>query len=312
MRKRKVNHMKDKKQVTKAIACVVVAVIVLAVVAAAVLRKPCDSKDPTEPTGTSVETEPTSEPTAPVPSHVTEPTESDGLPEVLEKNEFDDGNPDTPSIYNPAGTPSIPKGKSEFHIDGFTSLSNISLGDIGSGLEIAAVGRYSGKYMEDGSDDPIENVLALIVKNNGDSIVEYTELSAKVGDQTASFKITALPVHGYVFVLESEKLIVDADAEVALPEIKQLAWITDVIVDYSEDFEVYLANGALNIVNISGKDYHNDVFVYYKTFENDIYMGGITYRARFSDGVANGAIAQALQNHVTGDRSVVFYMAYDE
>lgn len=230
-------------------------------------------------------------------------------------NTTDDGSTGTPALYNPNGTPALPSGTpntTEFSIPGFEALEHVTLGDMGSNLRLAAVGRYTGAFMEDGSDDPVENVLALIVENTGEDLVEYAELSANFDGSDATFKITSLPAGGYVLVLEVSRQTVSEASSVQLPEVKHWAKVNDLVLDYSNDFQIYAADGVINLVNISGTDYQNDIFVYYKTYQYNVYMGGVAYRVRFSGGLADGAIGQCLQSHFSGTYSVILYMAYDE
>lgn len=308
--------------------------VAVAVVAFAVLLWLCkDEKTPVEPAGTMDSSAATLEPTE---SGQTLPATKPGTETLNPDNEpleptailptvpdVPMNNPDTtdeksgtkPALYNPEGTPALPTGKPdmlEFDIPGFSALPDAPLGDMGNNLRLAAVGRYTGEFMEDGSDDPVENVLALVVENTGEDLVEYAELSTDFNGSIATFKITSLPANGYVLVLESGRQTVADDTEIQLPQVSHWAKVNDLVLDYSNDFQIYTADGVINIVNISGKDFHNDICVYYKTYQYNVYMGGVAYRARFSGGLADGAVGQSMQSHFSSSNSVIFYMAYDE
>lgn len=266
-----------------------------------------------EPSQSLPVTDPTA-PTLPNSDETQEPTAI--LPTVPDVPMDNSGSTvDTPQLYNPDGTPQLPTGSpdtTEFDIPGFTTLSGAPLGDMGDGLRLAAVGTYTGEFMEDGSNDPVENVLALVIENTGVDLIEYAELSTTFDNSNATFQFTAIPAGGYVLVLESNRQTATQDSSVQLPQVVRLAKVNDLILDYSNDFQLYTADGVINLVNTSGKDYDNDIFVYYKTYQYNVYMGGVTYRARFSGGLADGAIGQSTQNHFSQADSVVVYMAYDE
>lgn len=328
--------MNDKTKRTLKIA-IPVLILVLAAVLAICLTQCKDEQTPADPSGATKSTQQTNpgESTEPsTPDESTKPTESgNDLPAVDptastvpvsdETTPSEETRPTTtgepqvqaPSLYNPDGTPELPTGKPDtnnFDIPGFTQMESAATGSISDDLRLAAIGSYTGAYMEDGSGDAVENVLALVLENTGDELIEYAQISAETDNTPAFFQITAIPAGGYVLVLESNRQTLSANAKVQSPKVEQIAYVNDLILDYSNEFELYNADGVINLKNVSGKDYENDIFVYYKTFQYDVYLGGVTYRARFEGGVKDGAIAQNMQPHYSGEHSVVVYMAYDE
>ena len=173
-----------------------------------------------------------------------------------------------------------------------------------SGLDILAVGSYSGSFFEDGSDEAVENIAAIVIRNTGAQTAEYGEIDAG----TFHFVFTGLPVNAVMLVLESDR---GAYSEISGAQVAARVNVVEVSEDYDEAFEVYLGDGVINIRNISGKRFSEDVFVYYKNIQDGVLLGGITYRARFN-GVADGAIAQSIQSHATAERTAVIYMTYDK
>lgn len=177
------------------------------------------------------------------------------------------------------------------------------------GLEISAAGSYSGEYMEDGTDEPIENVAALLVRNIGTETVEYAEVTGRSSDgETVHFVLTGLPANAFVLVLEADRC---AYSEISAPQVTEIAAALNVTQDYAEDFEIYLGDGVINIRNVTGKELTDDIFVYYKTYRDGLFFGGITYRARFN-GLRDQAIGQSIQSHATDDETVIVYMTYEK
>lgn len=177
------------------------------------------------------------------------------------------------------------------------------------GLKILSAGSYSGTYMEDGSDDAVENVSALLVHNVGTETVEYAEVIARNSNgETVRFVLTGLPVNAAALVLEADRC---GYSELSAPQVTEYAAALNVIEDYAQDFEIYPGDGVINIRNISGKDFSDEIFLYYKTWRNGVFLGGITYRARFG-GLKDQTIGQSIQSHATDDETVVVYMAYEK
>ena len=70
----------------------------------------------------------------------------------------------------------------------------------GYGLMIEKMAPYSGMFVEDGSNANTQNVAMLLVENNSDFPVEYTQISVTCGQDVLLFDISALPA--------GEKLVV--------------------------------------------------------------------------------------------------------
>ena len=67
---------------------------------------------------------------------------------------------------------------------------------------------------------------------------------------------------------------------------------------------------TIKVTNVSGEDITGDIYVYYKTVANDMYMGGITYRAKIEGGLAAGASAECYAGHYTQKYSEILFVTY--
>ena len=72
-------------------------------------------------------------------------------------------------------------------------------------IEILSIGKYEGKFVEDGSDTKKDNVLAMVVKNTSDEVIDYCEMIFKIRgtSKTINFKITNLKPGASTLVMES-------------------------------------------------------------------------------------------------------------
>lgn len=216
-----------------------------------------------------------------------------------------------------------------YAVPGFVMNDDIYGITFANGLQVLCAGSFSGAYLEDGSDEQVTDVFAIVVKNNGGSLVEYGKIELPLSNKkTATFEFSGLPVGAAVLVQEKSRMrlvqgkdaftFVQSDSQKQLGNAKdsaafvliECALPAAIVLDFGNDFEIYPDDGVLNIKNISGRDFTSDVSVFYKNFEYGLFMGGITYRARFTGGVKAGEIAQAMQNHYWVDTSAILYMAY--
>lgn len=195
-----------------------------------------------------------------------------------------------------------------YDVPGFTMLDHAPFGWLNDDLSVSCMGSYSGMFLEDGLDEPVENILAIVVKNTGSELVEYGLITADCGIETATFEFSGLPAGSSVLVMEKNRM--SADNECKSISCTQYAHPGNLVMDFGSDFNVYPSDGVINIENISGKDINGDVSLFYKNFEYGLFIGGITYRARFTGGVKAGDIAQCLQQHYYEDTSAILYMSY--
>lgn len=212
----------------------------------------------------------------------------------------------------PVPSPSRESAALRFSVPGLRAVQSIPPDQYDGTLLVETVCAYTGAYMEDGSDEAVSDVLALIVTNTGDDWLEYAELMMDTDGEHAFFKLSGLPAGSSVLVLEANRKTYDETVTYCAPVCVREARLTDAVLDFSAAFALYTEDGVINLENRSGHDFENEVAVYYKTFENGLYLGGITYCARLEHGLAAGEIAQSLQRHYEKARSVILYMTYDE
>lgn len=198
-----------------------------------------------------------------------------------------------------------------FDIPGFTRIEGAEITQPNVQLEVTAVGRYSGAYVEDGTEEEVTDVLALVIKNTGNTWVEYAELTLECGDKTGLFCLSALPNGSSALVMEANRLTYQQGTSYRFTNEPKCAELTSAVMDFSGEFELYPDDGVINIKNISEHDISSDVCVAYKNYRYGLYFGGICYRARVEGGLAAGEVAQRIQKHYSKDASVILYMTYE-
>lgn len=162
-------------------------------------------------------------------------------------------------------------------------------------LQAEGVGIYTGNFLEDGSDEPTENVAALLVKNDSDQMLQVGEITFQVNDsETATFFVTNLPAGASALVLEQNKR--PYSEEDSYTYGNAVTGFMDTPSLEEDKFEIVKEDGKLTLKNKTGESYEK-VYVYYKYKQlNGTYMGGITYRTPFEN-VAAGGEAEAIAGH---------------
>ena len=136
-------------------------------------------------------------------------------------------------------------------------------------LDILSIGQYEGKFVEDGSDDKKDNVLAIVVKNIGTSkSIKFIFTNLKAGSSALVMESTGeVNFNGedkYVYISSN----VNTEDSTSLMEDK---------------IEVTTKDKNITVKNLTNKNL-NTVYVYYKIVtDGNCYLGGITYRAKFEN-----------------------------
>lgn len=171
-------------------------------------------------------------------------------------------------------------------------------------ITIQSIGSYSGAYVEDGTDEQVDNVLAIVVTNTSKEFLQYSEIILSNENEQATFTVSNIPSGASVLVLAKEKTI-------AAGEWSYLRDTTAFIQSasmYEDIFSWEAGNNLIRLRNKTDNDFEN-VHVYYKNVENGIYVGGITYRIKL-DNVKAQETVQKLSKHFSGNQSHIMMIDY--
>ena len=145
-------------------------------------------------------------------------------------------------------------------------------------LQYNRFGRYSGAYVEDGSDAPVENVAIILVKNPTGDFLEYARMVFDINGKEAVFVLRGLPPGASAWVMEANKLVIEPGSVFSL---------IDEIVSFgsagigTDGLKISVDTGIITVQNDTDTTLEN-VYVYYRQRHTDgNYLGGICYRVSF-------------------------------
>ena len=170
------------------------------------------------------------------------------------------------------------------------------------GLRFDSFGRYSGAFVEDGSDRPVENVACVLAVNTTDRYLDLATAVFEIDGVEARFTVTGLPPGKAAWVLEGNALQIESGASFVL---KGGATSYSVL---EEDASVTAAPdvGTLLVTNNGAKDFSG--YIYYKVLYTDgNFLGGITYRS-FVEQLPAQSRMEITAGHCTPDSAVVRIM----
>lgn len=172
-----------------------------------------------------------------------------------------------------------------------------------SNLTVESIGAYSGSFIEDGSDEATKNVTAMLITNNSDQMLQVALIDFQVNsNETASFKVTNLPVGTSTLVLESNKREF-SDNDTYTYGNAATGYMDQPTLE-EDKVELKTENGKITLKNKTDKELKR-VYVYYKYVQiGGAYFGGITYRTPFEN-VGAGKEAEAVAAHFNPDSSQI-------
>ena len=151
-------------------------------------------------------------------------------------------------------------------------------------LDILSIGQYEGKFVEDGSDDKKDNVLAIVVKNTSDKTISSGEIKLrKIGtSKSVKFIFTNLKAGSSALVMESTGEV-NFNSEDKYVYVSSSVNTEDSTSLMEDKIEVTTKDKNITVKNLTNKNL-NTVYVYYKIVtDGNCYLGGITYRAKFEN-----------------------------
>lgn len=180
----------------------------------------------------------------------------------------------------------------------------------GYGLVIEKIAPYSGMFVENGTNAMVENVAMLLIWNNGDFPVEYTQISIQYGEEKLVFDISALPVGEYLVVQEKHgKTIPSGDVTSVGATIVERA---DMEMSEGKVQVTDNGNNTLTIKNLTGETIPT-VRVFYKYYmaDEDIFVGGIAFTVRITRLSPGASVTIQPSHYASQTCRVVMVLTYD-
>lgn len=151
-------------------------------------------------------------------------------------------------------------------------------------MEIVSIGEYNGKFIEDGSDDNKDNVLAMVIKNTSDEVIDYGEIKIRIRgtNKTIKFIVTKLKPGASAVVMESTGEV-EFNIQDKYIYINSKVNTVENMPLMEDKVDITTNNKKITVKNLSDENL-SEVYVYYKTVaDGNCYLGGITYRAKFEN-----------------------------
>ena len=148
-------------------------------------------------------------------------------------------------------------------------------------IVVEQISPYSGYFIEDGSDESVSNIAAIVVTNNGGDL-DFVGIGISQDDRNLAFSASQIPAGATVIIQEQSRASYTNgnyySCTATTTESEGFSNATDTIT-VSDN-----GNNSFDVTNI-GEETISEVKVYFKSYlpEEDVYVGGITYSATLTD-----------------------------
>lgn len=168
------------------------------------------------------------------------------------------------------------------------------------GLQLLHIGKYTGMYMEDGTNETVTNVMMVILENTGNQDLQLARIYIDYPEFTAEFEATNLPAGEKVVLLEKNRQEVTAESYTDI-QVKNVVYYQEPMSLQEERIKIEGSNGTLKVTNISEENITEDIYIYYKHSASDLLYGGITYRVTVRGGLNAGQSSNVIAGHYSPD-----------
>lgn len=175
------------------------------------------------------------------------------------------------------------------------AIETVSI-NLGHGLILEDVASYTGAYMEDGSNEIVSGVMMILVTNTAEDDLQHAKIAVSDGAEIYDFDVSDLPAGASAVLLEKNRKSMPAETPTSATA-ENVVFFAEPMSAKADLFAISGMEGALNIRNISDTDITGDIYIHYKYRSQDVYYGGIAFRAKVEGGLKSGEIRQIMTGH---------------
>lgn len=159
---------------------------------------------------------------------------------------------------------------------------------------------YSGQYVEDGRDELVTNVAAILVTNRSGQFLDLATLTFEIDGREATFRVSGLPAGRSAWVLETSRMTVTNSSTFTF--IDMVTGFKENVISSTDKLSITCAGNLVTATNKSKQKLEN-VFVYYRVLHTDgNYLGGITYVIDFGT-LEPGQSVEKLAGHFSAEKA---------
>ena len=183
--------------------------------------------------------------------------------------------------------------------------------DLGQGLSVTEMISAAGTFPEDGQNTILSDMFCITVKNSSERTLQLAQIKLTVNSEEYFFQISTLPAGASVRAYEINQKTAPADIQSFRSECVFAQFFETEPSIPRDELEISVTHKGIRVRNLTNEDIDRDILLYYKSVQNGVYVGGITYRVRLS-GLKAGDEATVYADHATEKYTQVMFVEYGE
>ncbi|MDO4814972.1 MAG: hypothetical protein Q4A83_00010 [Bacillota bacterium] len=190
------------------------------------------------------------------------------------------------------------------------SFEDIEIDASTNGISVVSADNILGMYVEDGSNEVIDGIFTVTFKNTAEQTLQYAKLILTIGEEDYTFELSTIPAGETVRAMESNrKSYVPSEGDITLTQ-ENIVWFYEEPTMCENAVEIISTDNGIVVKNISNATITAPLYVYYKNYEDGIYIGGITYRAGTQQDLAAGESTVLSAKHFDSEASRLMFVTY--
>lgn len=183
--------------------------------------------------------------------------------------------------------------------------------DLGQGLSVTEMISAAGVFPEDGQNTVLPDMFCITVKNSSEHTLQLAQVKLTVNGEEYLFQFSTLPGGASVRAYEINRKAAPTDIQSFQSECVFAQFFETEPSIPEGELEISVTHKGIRVKNLTDRDINRDIFLYYKSIQNDTYVGGITYRVKLS-GLKAGDEATVYADHATETYTRVMFVEYGE
>lgn len=185
--------------------------------------------------------------------------------------------------------------------------SAVVVDDSARGLTLTSLDSIAGVFVEDGSDTVSDGIFAAEFTNAGGSTLQLANVTVSINGEEYHFDITTLPPGASVRAMEIDKKPIPESFENCTVSAENIIWFDDEPTLCEDRLEIAERSGGLVVTNISDETIDGPIYLFYKNFDGELYIGGITYTVSVRQPLSPGESIALPAGHFEPNASKLMY-----
>jgi hypothetical protein len=183
--------------------------------------------------------------------------------------------------------------------------------DLGHGLRLVRMSSVAGVFPEDGKDEFLPEIFCATIQNTTGQTLSIGRVELTINRESYIFEITSIPPGASVHAYEMRRKPAPTTVAEFHGECLFATYREEEPTRDPTRLEIKVEDSGIRVKNLTEENIEGPVYIYYKSVQNDIFVGGITYRVKLT-GLSAGDEVTLRAGHATAEYTRIMYVEYGD